>query len=191
MPLVSTQSLEQLQQENTMQQQQNMQYHLDLFRTARFDHKRTKEVVSEHLTFQFDETDHSSEVNLPDAHNAEALFSTLSNKINSNDKNQKQYLSAMFLKIILSKNVSLFRELIEQLDIYEPLHFEQQARLLGLYEKAPLAILDSPILDHIQKELAKKEVKQLVSLLLHVFQSIPEFSKDKSGICIHMREKKN
>ncbi|KTD06370.1 substrate of the Dot/Icm secretion system [Legionella gratiana] len=118
----------------------------------------------------------------------ESLFSLLINKIDSN-KEQKQHLRAIFLKVILSKDIALFNELLLKLEL-DKSNFEQYERLLDLHKKAPLSILNSPVLAYVQKELAKENIKSLISLLLNVFQSIPELSNENTGICLSMREKK-
>ncbi|HHF7376079.1 Dot/Icm T4SS effector Ceg14/sidL [Legionella bozemanae] len=118
------------------------------------------------------------------------LFSLITDKINGNNKDQKQHLRAMFLKAILTKNIALFKELMIELDLYELSNFDHYTKLLDLHKRDPLAILNSSILGYVQVELAKEEAKPLISLLLNVFQSIPESSKDRSGICLSMRTKK-
>ncbi|PWY54854.1 hypothetical protein DGG96_14625 [Legionella qingyii] len=120
----------------------------------------------------------------------ETLFSFVIHEINKSDKDRRQHLKAMFLKAILSKNIALFKELMIEIALYDISYFEHHTNLLDLHNKAPLAILNSPVLGLVQKELAKEEVKPLISLLLNVFQSIPESSNDKSGICLSMRAKK-
>ncbi|WP_147287698.1 Dot/Icm T4SS effector Ceg14/sidL [Legionella parisiensis] len=120
----------------------------------------------------------------------EELFSLIIGKINENNKDQKQYFRAMLLKVLLTKNIALFKELMIELDLYELSNFDHYTKLLDLHKRDPQAILNSPILNYIQAELAKEEIKPLISLLLNVFQSIPELSKDKFGICLSMRAKK-
>lgn len=119
----------------------------------------------------------------------ESLFTLIGNKIKGHD--QKQHLKSVLIKAILSKNTALFRELMLQLELYDLSTFEQYTKLLELHQKAPLAILHSPVLAYVQKELAGEDVKPLISLLLNVFQSIPESSKEKAGICLSMRDKKH
>ncbi|MCW8472041.1 hypothetical protein OQJ19_15520 [Fluoribacter gormanii] len=123
-------------------------------------------------------------------HSLETVFFLISHEINKSDKDRKQHLKAMLFKAILSKNIALFKELMIELDLYDVLSFEHYTNLLDLHIKAPLVILNSPVLGYVQKELAKEEVKPLISLLLNVFQSIPESSNGKPSICLSMRAKK-
>ncbi len=75
MTLASTQTLEQLQQENARllallgQREstiQNLQHQLHLFRTARFGRKSEKGVVPEQMALQFDEVYSTTETNTPE-----------------------------------------------------------------------------------------------------------------------------
>jgi len=89
MAAISTQSLDQLQQENARllalvgrheSTIQNLQHQLHLFRTARFGRKSEKDVVSEQLSLQFDEAIGSIEVVLPETAETETITYTRSKK---------------------------------------------------------------------------------------------------------------
>jgi hypothetical protein len=119
----------------------------------------------------------------------EEVSSMISTKINVHNPSQKKELKANFLTIILSKNKILLQKWMVELNIDEALYSTFIIHL-ALENRDPLGILNSPLFALVQAELAHEDAKALTFILLNAFQSIPELSHNKSGICLSMREKK-
>ncbi|WP_133131962.1 hypothetical protein [Legionella sp. W10-070] len=129
----------------------------------------------------------ASEMSQPKVKTASERLDEINKNINQLKKAEQKIYKPLFLKAILTKNYNLFKEVMTHLNLEEE---PRDASLFLFNNKDPGAILLDPVLIVLQTALASEEEKALLSILMSTFQSIPELSRDESGISLGMRDKK-